>query len=131
REGGAYGTADDAEMSAGVVEFIEIGVITCPPERGTAQSGLGERADDIAVRVEQTNLGYCRARQVFLPPRLPQQIFRLEDRRRSKVFPGQDRRWIRHFRITPSEHGLGGQGRGHVSRPTICGQAPTRAIKLC
>ena len=94
REGGADGAADDTEMFTVLVEFVEIGVITRPTGRAMAQSGLGERADDIAVRVEQTDLRYCRARQIFLPPRLAQQIFRLEDRRRGKVFPGQDRRWV-------------------------------------
>src|ERR1700726_1902134 len=72
RKGGTYGAADDAEMLAPVLEFVEVGVVTRPPDRAAAPTALGERPDDIAVRVEQADLRYRRARQVFLPPRLPQ-----------------------------------------------------------
>jgi hypothetical protein len=85
---GTHGAAYNAEMFVPVLEFVEVGVITRPTSRAADPPAPGERPDDIAVRVEQTDLRYSRARQVFLPPRLAQQIFRLEDRGRGKVLAG-------------------------------------------
>src|SRR5436190_20813728 len=53
-KGGTHGAADDAEMLVPVREFVEVGVVTGPASGAAAPSALGERSDDIAVRVEQT-----------------------------------------------------------------------------
>ena len=78
-------------------------MIARPPWRAAGPTGLGQRAHDVAIRVEDTNIGDRSVRQILLAASLAKQVPRLEDGRRREILSGQDWRLLRHDTIPKSE----------------------------
>lgn len=91
----AHRAADDAEGFSRMLELVEFSVVARPAIAPPDPSGFDERAQNIAVRIEQADLRNRGKWHILLPPRFAQQILRLEYRRRGEILPGEDRRQLR------------------------------------
>jgi hypothetical protein len=80
-EGCADGAADYADRQAAVFEEMEIGMVAGPAVMATHPPLPLELADDVAVRIQQADLGHRVDRDRPLAPRLAQQAL------------GRERRW--------------------------------------
>ena len=94
--------ADDAEAHRRVLELEQLGMVAGPAGRRRRPARPVQRPHDVAVRVEQADLGHLGLRQIFLAPRLAQQVGRLEHRRGRMILVGKDRRLI--WRIETPDH---------------------------
>ena len=85
RERRANGTADDAGGAAiAQGEFEQFGMVA-RPTRAWRGAVAAEMADQVAVGVQHADRRHVLRWKAALPPGLPQQIFRLEHRRRRMV----------------------------------------------
>ncbi len=89
-EGGADGSADNADFAAGELEFVELRVVTGPSFHRPGAALSAQASDNIAVRVEDADGWRREIVQSFLPPRFSQQRRRLEDGARKRIFVVED-----------------------------------------
>src|SRR5438128_774135 len=118
RERGADRTADDPEAHPSVLELEQFGVVAGPVGRWRRMASPAQGTQNVAVWVEQADLGHVRLRQALLPPRLAQQISRLEDRRGRMLLIGEQ--WRHALRIFSLCH------IGFLARPSVARQYGTR-----
>ena len=95
----AHGAADDAETLCHMFEFVKLGMIACPVLAAVSAPGFGERPQDVTVWIEDANFWHRSTRQIFLPPRLAQQVLGLEDRGCRELLSVQNRWWVCHVGV--------------------------------
>ena len=94
REGGADGAADNAIIYPLMFEGMEVGVIAGPQRRTASATRREEVAHNVAIRIEDADFRDGAGADALLPPRLPEESVRREDRRRRSVFETEDGRMI-------------------------------------
>jgi hypothetical protein len=85
----AHRAADDAEGFSRMLELVEFSVVARPAIAPPDPSGFDERAQNIAVRIEQADLRNRGKWHILLPPRFAQQILGSNTDGAEKSFPAR------------------------------------------